>query len=314
MSRQLRPSKIRYSRNSISSKFGDGTLTLVDTFEELLTGEITVDDIEHIEVVKWNGNWRTYTGDRRLFLFKKLEELGIVSHISVVEVSLDQWRSDDFRAPPQTTCLGPWPRVYGDYFFLAGPWRAPSTPRAPPRSRGLRGPRYATALDSPEVNNRFLLRVTTECHGKSIICRQPGAVLEIDKIIRKWKKKRLYPIPPSKIWFTHNLIDKEFDDDRRLSKTFSKLLQGDIDVDVVPSIEVFHWKGKWKVLDGNRRLYIYQKLEEIGELSEIQAVVGSAEDPRVSDLDGDEETKEPKADCEKGIMKIIKEWNGYKFY
>ena len=39
--------------------------------------------------------------------------------------------------PPPTTCLGPWPRGYGDYFFLAGPF-------SPPRSRGLRGPRYAT--------------------------------------------------------------------------------------------------------------------------------------------------------------------------
>ena len=45
-----------------------------------------------------------------------------------------------FGPPPQTTCLGSWPRVYGDYFFLAGPWRAPSTPRAPPRSRGPAGP------------------------------------------------------------------------------------------------------------------------------------------------------------------------------
>ena len=43
-----------------------------------------------------------------------------------------QWRSDEFRAPPQTTCLGLWPRGYGDYFFLAGPWRAPSASRAPP--------------------------------------------------------------------------------------------------------------------------------------------------------------------------------------
>ena len=43
-----------------------------------------------------------------------------------------QWRSDDFRAPPQTNCLGPWPRGYGDYFFLAGPWRAPGGPLAGP--------------------------------------------------------------------------------------------------------------------------------------------------------------------------------------
>ena len=39
-----------------------------------------------------------------------------------------------FGPPPQTTCLGPWPRGYGDYFFLAGPF----SPTGP--SRGLRGP------------------------------------------------------------------------------------------------------------------------------------------------------------------------------
>ena len=49
--------------------------------------------------------------------------------------------------PPPTTCLGPWPRGYGDYFALAGPGgplQPRGAPAGPPRSRGLRGPRYAT--------------------------------------------------------------------------------------------------------------------------------------------------------------------------
>ena len=53
-----------------------------------------------------------------------------------------QWRSDDFRAPLQTTYLGPWPNGYGDYFLLAGPWRDPGgplQPRGPPRGRGACG-------------------------------------------------------------------------------------------------------------------------------------------------------------------------------
>ena len=33
-----------------------------------------------------------------------------------------------------------------------GPLRAPSAPRAPPRSRGLRGPRYATADEMAKQN------------------------------------------------------------------------------------------------------------------------------------------------------------------
>ena len=47
--------------------------------------------------------------------------------------------------PPQTTCLGLWPRGYGDYFFLAALWRAPSTSRAP-HGRGVCG-----ALATPLV-------------------------------------------------------------------------------------------------------------------------------------------------------------------
>ena len=49
--------------------------------------------------------------------------------------------------PPPTTCLGPWPRGYGDYFFLAGPG-GPLQPRGPPpRGRGDCGA-LATPLHS----------------------------------------------------------------------------------------------------------------------------------------------------------------------
>ena len=48
-----------------------------------------------------------------------------------------------FRPPSQTTCLGPWPRGYGDYFFLADPCRAlqPCAP-PPPAIAGLAGLRH----------------------------------------------------------------------------------------------------------------------------------------------------------------------------
>ena len=51
----------------------------------------------------------------------------------------NQWRSDDFLPPPPTICLGPWPRGYGDYFFLAGPG-GPLQPRGPPAVAGPAGP------------------------------------------------------------------------------------------------------------------------------------------------------------------------------
>ena len=55
--------------------------------------------------------------------------------------------------PPATTCLGPWTKGYGDNFFLASPWRAPSVLRAP-RGRGACG-----ALATPLISPLALLRL-----------------------------------------------------------------------------------------------------------------------------------------------------------
>ena len=88
-----------------------------------------------------------------------------------------QWRSDDFRAPPQTTCLGLWPRGYGDY-FLVGPWRAPSASRAPPRSRGLRGPRYATVVITLSGLNRVRF-VSKKSDPWKILCLSLTNALQI---------------------------------------------------------------------------------------------------------------------------------------
>ena len=69
----------------------------------------------------------------------------------------------NFGPPPQTTCLGLWPRGYGDYFFLASPWQ-PLQPRGPPQLRGLRGPRYATALlKKIMLASNQTLPLTTNC-------------------------------------------------------------------------------------------------------------------------------------------------------
>lgn len=70
----------------------DGT-TMWDTLEDLLYGRITVDDdLPLIEVVREDGKWWALTGNRRLYLYRKLEELKVIHTIPVVAVSLD---SDD---------------------------------------------------------------------------------------------------------------------------------------------------------------------------------------------------------------------------
>ena len=65
--------------------------------------------------------------------------------LEVVLVDRNPWRSDDFRAPRQQLVWDPGQGVTA----TSSSWRAlagPFSPTGPPRSRGLRGPRYATVV------------------------------------------------------------------------------------------------------------------------------------------------------------------------
>ena len=67
----MRPSKIRYSQDSIAKKFSTGTgKTLLETFEELVNGETNPEDLDCIEVSFHDGGYIAFEGNRRLFLFK----------------------------------------------------------------------------------------------------------------------------------------------------------------------------------------------------------------------------------------------------
>ena len=85
LSMRLRPSDILFSQDSISDKFKTGE-SLPETFEELLYGVHTPNDIMPIRVVRWKGNWWSLTGERRLYLYKLLEKLGIFPTIPVIEL------------------------------------------------------------------------------------------------------------------------------------------------------------------------------------------------------------------------------------
>ena len=80
--KQLYPSEIRFTQDSICGRFTDG-MFISDTFSQLLNGKITPNQIEDIEVVWNNDAWRAITGNRRLYLYRKLQELGVVSLIGV---------------------------------------------------------------------------------------------------------------------------------------------------------------------------------------------------------------------------------------
>ena len=85
---ELRPSEIFYSQDSIMNRFGDytshGNTYIGETLDQLLRGHCNVNSIPTISVVKKYGKW--YTSDnRRLWVFRKAEELGFLETIDVNE-------------------------------------------------------------------------------------------------------------------------------------------------------------------------------------------------------------------------------------
>ena len=83
MTQTLSPSEIRYSQDSISHKFHDGNL-LTSTFARLISGQLSVTSLPTLECAQKDGNWYVSSGNRRLFLYKKLQEAGVISTITVL--------------------------------------------------------------------------------------------------------------------------------------------------------------------------------------------------------------------------------------
>lgn len=83
----LRPSDIRYSQDSIASYFGYGIYSgrpIGESLDELIQGRCRVRDIPTITVQSRDGLW--YTADnRRLWIFRKGEELDMIQEVQVQE-------------------------------------------------------------------------------------------------------------------------------------------------------------------------------------------------------------------------------------
>ena len=83
---KLAPSEIRFSQDSISNSFGDSThhagQYTGETLDEIVRNPDTADLIPNISVFTIDGTWIT-SDNRRLWIFQKAEELGIVRSIDV---------------------------------------------------------------------------------------------------------------------------------------------------------------------------------------------------------------------------------------
>ena len=98
---KLRPNDIACSQDSIGKKFKDGQ-SLEETLSQLRSGQCKVDDIERIQI-SWQSHdpkspgqprWWTYTGNRRLSLFQRLEDEGCLEFIVAqwVNTPVPEWR------------------------------------------------------------------------------------------------------------------------------------------------------------------------------------------------------------------------------
>ena len=82
---RLKPSEIFYSQDSISNKFNNGD-TIDSTLNECRYNSFKVALIPNIRVCQKNGRWYTLD-NRRLWIFKRLEEEGRITDIEVDTVS-----------------------------------------------------------------------------------------------------------------------------------------------------------------------------------------------------------------------------------
>lgn len=81
----MKPSQIYYSQNSINEKFDNG-YTIYATLNACKNHPFVIYEIPPIRVCKKDGKWYTLD-NRRLWVFKRLEERGHVDSVRIKQVS-----------------------------------------------------------------------------------------------------------------------------------------------------------------------------------------------------------------------------------
>ena len=84
----------------------------------------------------------------------------------------------------------------------------------------------------------------------------------------------------SNICFSHNSINVRFSRRRFIEDTYDSLRNGKITVDMIPQMTVARINGKWFAWYGNRRLWVYRKLEADAVLDTITTQTTKCEIPR----------------------------------
>ena len=78
-------------------------------------------------------------------------------------------------------------------------------------------------------------------------------------------------ISPAHIHFTHNSISQRFSCGRHIEHTYQQLLEYQISIDAIPMMEIAKQDGKFWTYTGNRRLWVFRKLNSAGLLPSVNA-------------------------------------------
>ena len=201
-----KPSELSFSQDSISKTFKNGKC-LTETLKDFLNGSINPDDIPPVAAKLVKGKWIVCEGNRRLYLYKILEEAGFIDTVPVVY----------YRGEPNITAI----------------------PDVPLEIRSKRDFEH-----------------------------------EFDVALSNAKKF----IAPLKIYYSEYTLASDFDDGNTLFETFrflnNQILhrakgRRTITRNQMPPMKVMKCRGKWIVIDGNRRLFLYQRLQYEGLLTAI---------------------------------------------
>jgi hypothetical protein len=77
---------------------------------------------------------------------------------------------------------------------------------------------------------------------------------------------------PSELRFTHDSVKGDFQDGHSMDETLKQVIDGTIPISRIPPLVVMYYQGAWYVVRGNRRLYLYQKLESNGKLRYVKVL------------------------------------------
>jgi Zn-finger domain-containing protein len=83
----MRPTTIWFTQRKISQLFGNGWKSLVDTFGDVASGKIRVEELPPISVFFHNERYWVYSGNRRLRVLQELEKYHLVDVIPVYVVN-----------------------------------------------------------------------------------------------------------------------------------------------------------------------------------------------------------------------------------